>query len=359
MEPWRTARAPGRVNLIGEHTDYNEGFVLPMAMDLEVRLRFRSLSEPRVRLRSLDLGAEGEFPLAGLRPGAARGWLAYPAGVAWALQQAGLALVGLEGELRSTVPVGAGLSSSAALELACGLALLAAAGRELPRRELALLCQRAENEFVGVQSGVMDQFASGLSRSGHVLHVDCRTLETRQVPFPPGARVVAADTGVRRELGASEYNARRQQCAEAARLLGVRALRDARREDLGSLPALLGRRARHVVEENARVQRAVEALQAGDFGRLGALMDESHASLRDLYQVSSPELEAMVAAARDHPSCLGARLTGAGFGGCAVALVLSGEEEAFVGHTGDAYRRRTGRQGAFYPTSPSAGASLS
>jgi galactokinase len=363
------AEAPGRVNLIGEHLDYNEGCVLPAAIDRTILVAFARRPDRQVRLYSLDFAQESVFDLDAIRADAEHAWSNYLRGVAWALEDRGYALVGLEAALQGDVPVGAGLASSGALEVA-GIGAFAHAGSlELGLPEVALLGQRAENEFVGVECGIMDQFAAALSVAEHALLIDCRTLEHEPVPIhleAQGVCIVVADTGARRELTASEYNRRRQECVEALELLrgqlperSLRALRDVTREDLTAcgqrLPAALRRRVRHVVEEQARVEQAVSALRANDLAAVGRLFDASHASLRDDYEVSSPELDLMVELAGQVEGCLGARLTGAGFGGCTVNLVRSDAVEAFQQEVVERCARRTGLPARMYVTAATGG----
>lgn len=356
--PDAVVRAPGRVNLVGEHTDYNEGFVLPMAIDRDVRIALRARADDTVRVRALDVGREAVFRLSALERG--EGWHQYVAGVAWALQEEGLALRGWDGVMTGDVPRGAGLSSSAALELASARAFQASSGFPWEPARMARRCQRAENAWVGVNSGIMDQLISALGREGHALLLDCRSLEGEPVPLPRGHVIVVLDTGTRRGLVGSAYNERRAQCEEAARRLGVPALRDVDEEDLrlrgAELAELPRRRARHVVTENARTVAAAEAIRRGDAAELGRLMNASHASLRDDFEVSSEALDAVVRCAQAQPSCLGARMTGAGFGGCAVALVREGEADAFVRAVAACYDA-PGRASAAYVCRPAEGAS--
>lgn len=367
-EPTHLVRAPGRVNLIGEHTDYNDGFVLPMALERAAWIALAPRSDGVVRLTADDLGQQGTFDVATARSRDTRGdprdpeggWLEYPRGVAWALQDMGHTLVGFDGALASDVPRGAGLSSSAAVELAVAAAFAAASGFAWDASAIARAMQRVENLWVGVQSGIMDQLIGAAGVAGHALLIDCRDLTLRPVPLPAGVAVVVLDTGTRRTLVGSAYDDRRAACTRAARTLGVRALRDA---DVDALAAAAGaldpvdlRRARHVIGENARTLEAADALAAGDVARLGHLMDASHESLRDDYEVSSPALDAIVTAARAAPGCLGARMTGAGFGGCAVALVALEATEAFVAATTAAYRAATGHEPRAYVSAAAAGA---
>ncbi|OZC01318.1 galactokinase [Rubricoccus marinus] len=359
-EPTHVARAPGRVNLIGEHTDYNDGWVMPLALAQSVWLAFRPRADRRVVLHSLDVDPPVDFYLAGFSR--ARGWGEYAKGVAWALQEGGHDLGGFEGVLASDVPRGAGLSSSAALELALARAFSVASGFAWDARRMALAGQKAENGWVGVGCGIMDQMASAMGESDHALLIDCRSLDATPTPLPPRTAVVVLDTGTRRALVDSAYNERRDTCARASGVLGVPALRDATLADLdaarGQMDATTFRRAHHVISESARVLAAAGAMRGGDADRLGALMQESHASLRDDYEVSSPALDAFVEAAVAHGACYGARMTGAGFGGCAVALVDAASACTFADAVSDAYRQRTGHEPATLVARAAPGASV-
>ena len=364
--PTLRVRAPGRVNLIGEHTDYNDGFVLPLAIERAAWIALRARGDRRVMLRSVELEGEADIDLDTLDPAAPRGtdpaWSEYVKGTAWALQQAGHRLRGWEGVLASDVPIGAGLSSSAALELATARAFAAVSGLAWDPAAMARLGQRAENAWVGMNCGIMDQMISAVGREGHAVLIDCRDLATTPVPLPAGTAVVILDTGTRRGLVDSEYNERRQRCEEAAAHFGIPALRDLDPDTLsaraGELDAVTFRRARHVVTENARTLAAAAAMRKGDAATLGRLMDESHASLRDDFEVSSPALDAMVEIARGQGGCLGARMTGAGFGGCAVALVSAGAAESFAAAVAPEYRERTGHEPQVYVTGASGGAEV-
>jgi galactokinase len=332
--------APGRVNLIGEHTDYNDGFVLPAAIDRLVLVAAGRRAGGRLRLWSLQAEPPADLELAGIGPGKVGGWAAYPAGVAWALGQAGVELGGADLVVDGDVPAGSGLSSSAALECATATALADLGGAGLDRAALAGLARRAENEVVGVPSGVMDQMVSMLGRAGHALFLDTRSLGAEHVPLPleaAGLCLVVIDTRAGHRLVDGAYADRRAACQAAAAVLGVPTLRDATPALLERYATALGdpglRRARHVVTENARVLAAVELLRAGDLDRLGPLLAASHASLRDDYEVSSPELDTAVEAAVA-AGAVGARMTGAGFGGSAIALV----ETALAGRVADRAR---------------------
>ena len=357
------ARAPGRVNLIGEHTDYNDGFVLPMAIDREVAVVGAPRDDRRIRLYALNFDDEACFALDQLQRGEPAHWSDYPRGMAWALQEAGFDLVGFDGVLYGDVPIGSGLSSSAAIEMAVFMALAACqpALAGLDRVRAAKLAQRAENAFVGVNCGIMDQFVSALGQAGHALFIDCRSLDYAPVPMPVGMAVVVVDTAAPRSLAASAYNERRAQCEAAARLLGVPALRDLSPELFtqrrAALPALVAQRAEHVIYENRRVLDAVAALRAGDVATFGRLMNESHDSLRDLYEVSSAELDAVVEIARGVSGVYGARMTGAGFGGCAIALAKQTAVDALRNAVMREYPARTGRQPSIYVCTANDGAS--
>jgi galactokinase len=360
--PTLIARAPGRVNLIGDHTDYNDGFVLPMAIDRAVWIALRPRDDRRVTVHSLDFDETAELDLDD--PGApGEGWDEYVRGVAWALMEARRsASRGWDGVAAGDVPVGAGLSSSAALELAAARAFTAADGAAWAPAAMATLAQRAENEWVGVNCGIMDQLISAAGTAGHALLIDCRSLETRAVPLPARAAVVVLDTATRRGLVDSAYNERRRQCEAAAAFFGVRALRDV---DLTAFEAreheldpVMRQRARHVITENARTLAAAEALARGDLGTVGRLMNESHASLRDDFEVSRRELDQMVELAQAHAGCYGARMTGAGFGGCAVALVESAAAAGFARDVARQYEAAAGLRPAVYLTAASQGASV-
>ena len=369
----RTVIAPGRVNLLGEHVDYNDGPVLPAAIDRSVRLTFEPRDEPLVHLKALDLKEEVSFHLDALNGHLDREgktlpqWAVYPAGVAWALQQHGLSVSGMEGSYTSDIPIGAGLSSSAAVEVAFATAWQSLGGWELEHMRLAQYCQQAEVSYVGVNCGLMDQFASAHGVEDHALYFDTRSLEWQPIPLPAGTAIVIADSGVRRSLANSAYNERHAACEQAVALLkqalpGIRALRDVSPEQLKDyaqlLPAIIYKRARHVVEECTRVDQAALLLKQGDAPGFGRLMFEGHASLRDLYEVSCPELDRLVEIAASLPGCLGARLTGAGFGGCTVNLVEAEKAGAFVEGLKEGYQQSTSRQAQVYVCKASQGAHI-
>lgn len=343
-EPEGVWAAPGRVNLIGEHTDYNDGFVLPLALPHATRVAAARRDDGVLRLHSAQAeGAAAEFRLDELAPSASApagsGWTAYPAGVAWALRSAGGALGGADLHIDSTVPTGAGLSSSAALEVATGLALNDLYGLGLDRARLADLCRWAENDFVGVPCGVMDQMASACCTEGHALYLDTRDMGRRQVPFDlaaHGLRLLVVDTRVQHALGDGLYAERRAGCEEGARLLGVPALRDVRREELADAEARIAdpvvrRLVRHVVTENRRVEETIALLDAGGIREIGPVLTAGHASLRDDFAVSCAELDLAVDTALE-AGALGARMTGGGFGGSAIVLV----DDAVAAKAGDA-----------------------
>jgi galactokinase len=333
------------VNLIGEHTDYNDGFVLPMAIDRAIWIALRTRSDGHVVAHALDFNNTVDFALNSLE-NTREGWAEYVKGVAWALQEAGCRLQGWEGVLAGDVPRGAGLSSSAALELATARAFATVSDLPWNAAEMAKLCQRAENDWVGMQCGIMDQMISAAGRADHGLLIDCRSLETELVPLPMGTVVMVLDTGTRRDLVDSAYHERHRQCEAAARFFGVPALRDVNIEQFearsGELDEVTRRRARHVITENARTLQAAEAMHRGDRVEIGRLMNGSHASLRDDFEVSSRELDVMVSCAAAEDGCYGARMTGAGFGGCAIALVKEETATAFAASVAARYREAVG-----------------
>jgi galactokinase len=357
-------RAPGRVNLIGEHTDHQEGFVLPIAIDRALWLALAPTAEARVTLVSGQVDGIVALDLAPMRAGSPweprlGGWGAYLQGMAWALADV-IPLRGWHGAIDSDIPLGAGLSSSAAFELALARAWVALAGQPWAPAEMARHAQRAENDWVGVNCGIMDQLSCALGRAGHALLIDCRSLDVEHVGLPPAARVVIMDTGTRRELTSSAYNARQDECRRAARALGVISLRDTTLDavDHGLDDPVLRRRARHVVTENRRVLAAVEATRAGDAVGLGHLLTSGHASMRDDFEASGPALDTIVALAEHAPGCFGARLTGAGFAGCAIALVERAAIPAFCAQVADRYLRETGSPAQLYVTTAADGAQI-
>ena len=354
-------RAPGRVNLIGEHTDYNDGFVLPMAIDRAIWLALGPRDDSRIKVLSLDFDQMAEFSLAAPKNIQA-GWAEYIKGVAWAMQEAGYQLRGWEGVLAGDVPLGAGLSSSAALEMATARAFAAVSHFPWDPARMARIGQRAENEWVGMNCGIMDQLISAGGLAGHALLIDCRTLDMQPVPLPPGTVVVVLDTATRRGLVDSAYNERRAQCEAAARFFGVPALRDVTLETFKDRAETLGeltrRRANHVISENARTRQAAAAMRRGDAIEPGRLMNASHASLRDDFEVSSKELNVMVTCAQQEKSCFGARMTGAGFGGCAIALVRADAAQDLAEAVAACYRAQTGLTPNVYVCTATQGAEL-
>jgi galactokinase len=355
------ARAPGRVNLIGEHTDYNDGFVLPMAIDRAVWIALRPRSDGYVVVHSLEFGETAEFDLMTIdrRHGE---WAEYIKGVAWALMEADYDLIGWEGVVASDVPIGASLSSSAAFELAAARAFTWLADIPWDAAAMAKFCQKAENQWVGVNSGIMDQMISAAGIEGEALLIDCRDLSSQRVPLPPDTVVVIMDTMTRRELVHSGYNERRMQCETAAAALGVPALRDATLDMLEAIrpqiDEVVYRRARHVITENARTLAAADAMHAGDAAAMGALMNASHDSLHADYEVTNHHTDLMARLAQPLPGCFGARMTGGGFGGCTVALVAADTADAFTTAIATAYQTRTGIEPAIYVSHASAGAEI-
>ena len=371
--PLHVARAPGRVNLLGEHVDYNDGFVLPAAIDRATYVAFSPAANADISVWAVDFGQKSDFSAATLEQKAAKDgsalatWARYPAGVAWALAEHGEVVRGMQAVFSSDVPRGAGLSSSASVELAFAMAWKALGEWELAPMEMALLCQRAENRYVGVNCGIMDQFASACGEKDRLLLLDCRSLEYRLLPLPEGVDLIIADTTVRHSHVTGAYNQRRAACEEAVRLLqqempGIRALRDVSVEDFNRCASTLlpeiEKRARHVVEEIDRTLRAVKLLEGGDIRGFGRAMNECHASLRDLYEVSCPEADVMVRIAQSLDGCYGARITGGGFGGCTVNLVRRENSDAFVQKLGRSYELETGLHPEIYVCKASAGAGL-
>jgi galactokinase len=357
IHPRLMVRAPGRVNLIGEHTDYNDGFVFPAAIDRATYVAARPRDDDKIQIFAVDMHDQDEFSLNQIEFSTTHPWSNYIRGVAKGLLIAGHTLGGANLLITSDVPRASGLSSSAALEVASGYAFQLLNRLNLLGEELALLAQGAENTFVGVQCGIMDQFISALGRQDHALLLDCRDLNYRPVPLPPDAKIVVCDSHTERSLAASAYNQRRKECDEAVRIFKqwypkIIALRDITVEQFraheADLPEPVRARARHVITENDRAVRGAAALEAGDVATFGALMDESHASLRDDYEVSIPDMDALVAAAQAVSGCYGSRLTGAGFGGCSVSLVRQDAVERFKTEVAAAYKQATGRDTTIY-----------
>jgi galactokinase len=357
IHPRLMVRAPGRVNLIGEHTDYNDGFVFPAAIDRATYVAARPRDDNKIHIFAADLQDEDEFELDQIEFSTAHPWSNYLRGVAKGLLIVGHQLGGANLLITSDVPRGSGLSSSAALEVATGYTFQLLNRLNLLGEELALLAQGAENTFVGVQCGIMDQFISALGRKDHALLLDCRDLNFRPIPLPVDAKIVVCDSHMERSLAGSAYNQRRQECDQAVRLFKqwypkIDALRDVSVEQFHTheqeLPEPVRARARHVITENDRAVRGAAALEAGDATTFGKLMNESHTSLRDDYEVSIPEMDTLVAAAQRVPGCYGSRLTGAGFGGCTVSLVQESQVEQFKRDVAAAYQKATGRDTTIY-----------
>jgi len=338
------------VNLIGEHTDYNDGFVMPAALDFSTWVKISPLDKRRLQIFSENFNEEVEVDLDDQKLAARGHWSDYPIGVAVVLERAGHRLRGAKLQIRGDVPIGSGLSSSAAIEVSTACALAANSGLKIDARELALLCQRAENEFVGARVGIMDQFISLFGEAQKALLLDCRSLEFRLLPLPDNVRLIICNTMVKHELASSAYNERRAQCEAGVNHLAkflpnVTALRDVTIEQLeeyrGGLPDLVYRRCRHVITENARVLSAADALERGGLNQFGKLMAASHVSLRDDYEVSSDELDLMVEVTQEIEGVYGARMTGGGFGGCTVNLVHEENAEEFQGRVAASYEQVT------------------
>jgi galactokinase len=360
----RIFQAPGRVNLIGEHTDYNDGFVMPAAIGFCTRTAIAPRHDRKLVLRSENFAEQLEFDLDELPKQHAGHWSDYVIGVARVLAQSGVKLVGANLLIEGDVPQGAGLSSSASIEVAVGYALLDLAGRKIDLMKLALLCQRAENEFVGARCGIMDQFVSSHGEQAKALLLDCRSLEYKRLALGDAARLVICNTMVRHSIAGGEYNQRRAECEAGVRyfaehLPGVRALRDVTASDFATygsdLPETIMRRCRHVISENSRVVQAASALERNDLESFGTLMRESHVSLRDDFEVSCLELDLMVELAGREPGVYGARMTGGGFGGCTINLVSKDCVAAFQSSVRKGYEQSTGRAPEIYVCSAASG----
>ena len=375
QEPEFIVRAPGRVNLIGEHTDYNDGFVFPAAIDREMLIAASPKPDRKdleVVLYSMDYQTTDRFNMAKLAKSAEHPWSDYLRGVLSIWQACAFKTRAFQAVLSGDVPQGAGLSSSAAYEVAVGTLLNEMMASGIAPKQIALLAQKAENRFIGVQCGIMDQFISALGRKDAALLIDCRSLAFRPVPLRLAERdlaIVITNSGVRRGLVDSEYNARRAECQEAVAVLAkklkrpeIKALRDVSLAELKKHEKALGdvvaKRARHVVSENQRVLESVEALERGDMAGFGQLMNASHASLRDDFEVSCPELDALVELTQAHPGVVGARMTGAGFGGCTVAIMSTSAIESYRQDVVPAYQERTGQQAEVYVCDAAPGASV-
>jgi galactokinase len=362
----RIFRAPGRVNLIGEHTDYNDGFVMPAAVGFSTYVAIAARPDRKLIIHSEEFPGDFEFDLDHLPERRTGAWCDYVIGVASVLQRRGLKLQGANLLVHGEVPIGSGLSSSAAVEVASAFALMSQGETQLPLPEVAKLCREAENTFVGARVGIMDQFVSCMGKAGHAFFLDCRSLEFQFVPIPAGIRLVVCNTMVKHDLATGAYNTRREECEEGVRCFAkwdptIRALRDVSVEMLDQhvhdLPATIGKRCTHVVRENQRTLDAARALTEGDLARVGELMRESHRSLRDLYEVSCRELDIMVEAAQGRPGFCGGRMTGGGFGGCTINLVRETNSEEFAQRIAESYRQQTGITPQVYLCSAEDGAS--
>lgn len=369
--PSTIAKAPGRVNLLGEHIDYNDGIVLPTAIDRAIRFAAAPSTDEIIHLYAVDFNQHVKIGINTLSAktdvdgNALPGWALYPAGVASALHEASLEISGLEVAYTSDIPIGSGLSSSAAVEVGFAVLWQEFNPWKIDPIKLAQICQRAENNYVGVSCGLMDQFACACGVEGHALYLDTRSLEWGTAPLPKGSAIVIADTGIRRNLTQSAYNERRASCELAVELLrehlpGIKALRDVSTTEFAAykdqLPSDVRPRAEHVVKEIARVESALSALQRNDHQAIGALMYAGHRSLRDLYEVSIPELDLLVEISRGIPGCIGARLTGAGFGGCTVNLVHEEYASSFIHTLTNKYQEKTGALPLVYLCKASQGA---
>jgi galactokinase len=361
----RVFRAPGRVNLIGEHTDYNDGFVMPAALGFSTFVAIGPRTDRKLVIHSEEFPGHFEFDLDHLPETRTGAWCDYVLGVALVLRQQGHKLAGANLLVHGEVPIGAGLSSSAALEVSSALALLSLNDTRLPLNEVAKLCRAAENTFVGAKVGIMDQFVSCMGKAGHAFLLDCRSLEFKFVPIPPRLQFVVCNTMVKHDLSTGAYNTRREECEEGARAFAkwdptIRALRDVPvdllNQHANDLPATIWKRCSHVVRENQRTLDAAQALAGGDLVKVGKLMRESHDSLRDLYEVSCRELDVMVESAEGLPGFCGGRMTGGGFGGCTVNLVREENVEAFAKQIAERYREATGINPQVYLCSAEDGA---
>jgi len=364
--PPRIFCAPGRVNLLGEHTDYNDGFVMPCAIGFSTRVAISSRPDRKLVIRSEEFSQQFEFDLDNLPSHGNGAWADYVLGIAVMLAEIGHPTPGASLLVRGEVPIGAGLSSSAAIEVASALALMSLNGARLSLPEVAKLCRRAENVFIGARVGIMDQFVSCLGRAGHALLLDCRSLEYKLIPIPENVRLVICNTMVKHEHANGAYNRRREECDEGVRILSewypnARALRDISVEQLdqhrAAMPDIIYKRCLHVVSENQRVLEGAKHLAAGDVSRFGSLMRESHRSLRDLFEVSCRELDIMVEIAESLEGYCGGRMTGGGFGGCTVNLVKSADASRFAAQISERYQTATGIKPDIYVCSAANGAS--
>jgi galactokinase len=361
------SRAPGRVNLIGEHTDYNDGFVMPAALEFATLTAASQRSDRRLQVYSMIMDETREFDLDSPPPGPTSDWSDYILGVALMLESSGRILSGADLIVWSDVPIGAGLSSSAALEVSVAHALLTQSGLEFDPIEIAQICQRAENDFVGMRCGVMDQYIACCGVAGHALLIDCRSLASRHVAIAPNLRLLIANSGVRHQHAGGEYNLRREACEEGVRLLSrylgpIQALRDVMPQQLESkrrkLPELIYRRCRHIITENARVLEAERALGSGDFVACGRAMNASHVSMRDDFEITCPEVDMLAGLAQNVTGVYGSRMTGGGFGGCTISLIEASAIDKTSQMLTDGYRIAMGRDVDIYVCAPSDGAQL-
>jgi galactokinase len=361
------SRAPGRVNLIGEHTDYNDGFVMPAALEFATLTAASQRPDRRLRVYSMIMDETREFDLDSPPQAPTGDWSDYIVGVALMLERSGRNLAGADLIVWSDVPIGAGLSSSAALEVSCAQALLTESGLPFDPIEIAQLCQRAENDFVGMRCGVMDQYIACCGVAGHALLIDCRSLASRHVAIPPNVRLLIANSRVRHQHAGGEYNLRREACEEGVRLLSrylgpIQALRDVTPQQLESkrrkLPELIYRRCRHIVTENARVLEAERALGSGDFAACGRAMNASHVSMRDDFEITCPEVDMLAGLAQNVAGVYGSRMTGGGFGGCTISLIEASAIDKASQMLTDGYRIAMGRDVDIYVCAPSDGAQL-
>ncbi len=362
----RVFRAPGRVNLIGEHTDYNDGFVMPCAIGFSTWVAIAPRPDHKLVIRSEDFPEHFEFDLENLPQHGSGRWCDYILGVAVTLKNAGYPLQGANLLVHGEVPIGAGLSSSAAVEVASALSLMSLNGTLFPMPDVARICQRAENIFVGARVGIMDQFISCLGKTGHALMLDCRSLDFQYIPLPDSVRLVICNTMVKHEHASGAYNRRREECDEGVKILskwypGIRALRDVSVVDLekhaADMPEIIYKRCLHVVRENQRVLDSADYLKHNDLSGFGRLMAESHASMRDLYEISCREVDIMVEIANGLPGFRGGRMTGGGFGGCTVNLIDDAEAQSFSKEIATRYREATGIKPDIYVCTASNGAS--
>jgi len=366
--PELIVRAPGRVNLIGEHTDYNDGFVMPIAIDRDITVASKRRSDQVARIYSLDFDSVVEFHLLDIKYDDENKWSNYPRGVAKVLQENEHSLCGLDAVITGNIPQGAGLSSSAAIEVAMGMTFERLGGLTIDPAEMSLLCQKAENQFVGVKCGIMDQFISRMGKKDHALLLDCRSLDFELIPlYLDTVKIVVCNTGVKRGLVDSEYNARREECERGVKILekflpGIKALRDVDLDDIhkysSHIQEVTEKRCKYVVMENDRVMESVQAIAEKDLIKFGVLMNQSHIGLRDEYEVSCPELDAMVEIAWDIDGVIGSRMTGAGFGGCTVSLVIEDAVDELVSRINEEYPKRTGLTPEIYVFSPEDGAGV-